>query len=148
MGWVEDLKGKVVGLDTSPFIYYVEQYTDYIDMLRKFFHAVDRGEILIVTSVITLLETLAQPLKKGDTVLAEKYRTILLHTKGLEMAIVSSHIAEGAARLRARYNLRTPDAIQMATAIDFNAPFFLTNDMKLPSSAELQVLKLDELRNQ
>jgi predicted nucleic acid-binding protein len=147
MGWVEDLKGKVVGLDTSPFIYYVKRYAAYIDMLREFFQAVDRGEILIVTSVITLLETLAQPLKKGDIVLAEKYRTILLHTKGLEMAIVSSHIAEGVARLRARYNLRTPDTIQMATAIDINTPFFLTNDMKLPSSTELQVLKLDELRS-
>ena len=141
MGWVEDLKGKVVALDTSPFIYYVERHANYIDMLRNFFHAVDKGEILIITSVITLLETLVQPLKKGDMVLAEKYRTILLRTKGLETVIISSQIAEEAARLRA------PDAIQMATAINFHAPFFLTNDMKLPSSPDLQVLKLDELRS-
>jgi hypothetical protein len=39
-----------------------------------------------------------------------------------------------------------PDAIQMATAINANASFFLTNDMSLPSLSNLKMLQLDELK--
>ncbi|PXF57070.1 MAG: hypothetical protein C4B59_15900 [Candidatus Methanogaster sp.] len=59
---------------------------------------------------------------------------------------LSCAIAEEAARLRARYNVRTPDAIQMATAIRAGASFFLTNDSHLPTIPELRVLVLDELK--
>jgi len=45
------------------------------------------------------------------------------------------------------HNIRTPDAIQMATAIKGEAPFFLTNDTRLPSSPRLQVLVLNNLRS-
>ncbi|WP_225896572.1 type II toxin-antitoxin system VapC family toxin [Amazonocrinis nigriterrae] len=41
-------------------------------------------------------------------------------------------IAETAAQLRADSNLRTPDAIQIATAIRAGASFFVTNDARLP----------------
>ena len=54
-------------------------------------------------------------------------------------------IAENAAKLRADYNLRTPDAIQMATAIYAGASFFLTNDIRLPSLPALTVLGLNQL---
>ena len=36
MGWVGDLRGEVVGLDTAPLIYFVEKNQAYIDMLRPF----------------------------------------------------------------------------------------------------------------
>jgi predicted nucleic acid-binding protein len=42
--------------------------------------------------------------------------------------------------------LRTPDAIQMATAIFEGASFFVTNDARLPSLPGLEVLILEELR--
>ena len=55
-------------------------------------------------------------------------------------------IAEEGARIRAFYNVRTPDSIHMATAIVSNAKYFLTNDLRLPSLPNLTVLKLDQLR--
>lgn len=54
-------------------------------------------------------------------------------------------VAEEAARLRARHNLRTPDAIQLATAIRSGASSFLTNDRHLPKLAPLNLLLLDQL---
>jgi predicted nucleic acid-binding protein len=47
--------------------------------------------------------------------------------------------------LRAGYNLRTPDALQIATAVELNCQAFLTNDKQLQPVAELRVLILDEL---
>jgi predicted nucleic acid-binding protein len=148
VGWVEDLKGKRVGLDTSPFIYYVEEKTGYVEMLDPFFEAVDRGQISIVTSTVTLLEVLVQPLKKGDTTLAQQYRDMLFNTKGLITFPVSPEIAEEAAQLRALHTIRTPDSIQMATAIKARAQFFLTNDAQLSSIKRLSVLVLEDLRTE
>lgn len=63
------------------------------------------------------------------------------------MVELTPDIAETAAQLRASYNLRSPDSIQMATAIGEGASFFLTNDARLPSLPGLRVLVLDNLRN-
>jgi predicted nucleic acid-binding protein len=42
--------------------------------------------------------------------------------------------------------LATPDAIQIATALDYSATHFLTNDRQLRSVPGLQVLQLDDLK--
>jgi predicted nucleic acid-binding protein len=56
---------------------------------------------------------------------------------------VSQSIAEEGAKLRASYAIRTPDAIQVATAIQAGARFFLTNDARLAILPHLQILTLD-----
>jgi predicted nucleic acid-binding protein len=58
---------------------------------------------------------------------------------------VSVTIAEEAARLRATYTLRTPDAVQLATALDAGASAFLTNDARLAAIPDLHVLVLDQV---
>lgn len=145
MEWVNALRGKVVGLDTTPFIYFIEENPAYLPIVLPFFAAVDRGEFIIVTSMVTLLEVLVHPFRHGNTQLAQRYRDVFLNAKGLTTVPLSQDIAEEAARLRARHNLRTPDAIQMATAIYNGASFFLTNDVRLPSLPNLQVLIADNL---
>ena len=145
MGWVEDLHGQVVGLDTAPLIYYIESNPSYLPVVDPFFAAVARGLIGLVTSTITLVEVLTLPLRKGDGVLAARYKQMLLSTQGLSMFPVSAEIAEAAARLRAASSLRTPDAIQIATSRIMGAGAFLTNDMRLEAVTDLQVLVLDRL---
>src|ERR1035438_5453343 len=82
----------------------------------------------MVTSFVTLIEVLVHPLREGRPELAEEYRNILLHSPALTAIPLDEGIAEEAAGLRARHNLRTPDAIQLATAIRSGASWFLTND--------------------
>jgi predicted nucleic acid-binding protein len=69
----------------------------------------------------------------------------LLHQDNLEIVPTSTVIAERAARLRATYKLRAPDAIQVATALQMGAGFFLTNDRQLQVITELEVLVLSAL---
>jgi len=145
MEWLATLQGEVVGLDTTPLIYFIEENPIYLEMVRSFFEAMDRREFSVVTSMVTLLEVLVHPFRRGDAALAQQYRDILLSAAGLTTIALSRDIAEEAARLRATSNIRTPDAIQMATAIQEGASFFLTNDARLPSLPELTVLVLDEL---
>ena len=84
-------------------------------------------------------------MRQGNTALAQQYREILFNSQGLTTIEVFPEIAENAAQLRTNYNLRTPDAIQMAAAIRGGASFFLTNDVRLPSLPALTVLVLDQL---
>ncbi|BBH42670.1 hypothetical protein myaer102_53320 [Microcystis viridis NIES-102] len=69
----------------------------------------------------------------------------LIITSYLITVPISLEIAEVAAQLRARQNLRTPDAIQIATAMGEGAMFFLTNDARLAAVPDLKVLVLDAL---
>ncbi|WP_232317124.1 type II toxin-antitoxin system VapC family toxin [Anabaena sp. CA = ATCC 33047] len=124
MEWLVQLQNQVVGLDTAPLIYFIEENPNYLDVIDAFFEAMFRCEFTVVTSVLTITEVLVYPLRQGNTRLAQQYRDILFNSQGLTTIEVFPDIAETAAQLRANYNLRTPDAIQMATAIRGGASFF------------------------
>jgi len=47
--------------------------------------------------------------------------------------------------LRARYSLRTPDALQLAAALSVGCEAFLTNDHDLERVTDLRVRVLDNL---
>jgi predicted nucleic acid-binding protein len=59
---------------------------------------------------------------------------------------ITTSVAERAAQLRAQYNLRTPDALHVASALEAACDAFLTNDLGLKRVTELRVLVLDELQ--
>jgi predicted nucleic acid-binding protein len=146
MGWLDSLHGNLVGFDTMPLIYYIEEHPNYSNVVDPFFEAIERSEFKVVTSIVTLLEVLVHPMRNGDTILAQKYRDLLFDTEGLSTIELDQEIAEEAARLRAFHNIRTPDSIQMATAISVGASFFLTNDTHLPSLPNLKTLVLEDLK--
>lgn len=146
MGWVDELTGQLVGIDTAPLIYYIEEDPTYLPLVDPFFAALACGELRAVTSTITLVEVLTQPLRQGAGELARQYRDLLLATDGLSVHPVSPAIAEEAARLRSVRQVRTPDAIQLATARLAAAHAFLTNDRRLATVPDLPVLILDDLR--
>jgi len=142
---MKDLEGGIVGLDTSPLIYFIEEHPKYINLLDAFFLAVKEHKISAVTSSLTLTEVLVHPLLKGNWKLVNEYKSILLSADGLETVPINNEIAEIAAGLRAKYNLSTPDALQIATAIFSGAKHFLTNDMKLKNVPDIKVLCLNDL---
>ncbi|MDZ7808281.1 MAG: PIN domain-containing protein [Gracilimonas sp.] len=64
--------------------------------------------------------------------------------KDLTMLMVSHEISETAAKLRAKYSIRTPDAIQLATGIENDVDTFITNDEALKKISEINVVCLDD----
>ncbi len=146
MEWVKSLHGRTVGLDTAPLIFYIEQQPDYIALLRPFFADLAQGQLRIVTSTVTLLEVLVHPLRHGDEVLAHQYNDILLSSPHVSTLPVTYATAQEAAELRARHSLKTPDAIQLATAIIHGATVFLTNDRDFPHISGIQILRMHEIK--
>lgn len=117
MALITRLKGKRVCLDTAPVIYFIEEHKTYLPIVEPVFQAITKGEVEAVTSTITLLEVLVMPLKRKEVKLAQRYKEILLHSKGLSTRLLTHDISEKAAELRAKYTIRVPDAIQLATGI-------------------------------
>ena len=134
-----------MGLDTAPLIYYLEEHPTYLPLVDPFFDALAEGDLRAITSTVTLIEVLTQPLRHGNTALAAQYRSLLLNNEAIAMRAVSVTVAEEAARLRATYGLRTPDAVQLAVAIEAGASSFLTNDTRLAAVSDLNVVVLDRI---
>jgi len=142
MGWLTPLYGKTVALDTAPLIYFMEKHPVFLPRVRPFFLAMAQGDFKVVTSALTLTEALVHPIRHNNRKLATTYRDILLNTDHLKTIPATDDVAETAARLRARHDLRTPDAIQVATTIVAQADFFLTNDSRLSTVPYPTVLVL------
>ena len=145
MEWLKKLSGKMVALDTAPLIYFIEENHVFLGVVKPFFASMERGDFQVVTSSITLAEVLVNPIKHDKLTLAEQYKELLLGAENLRLFPVTTQIAELAARLRAAHNLQTPDAIQIATALDQKADFFLTNDTKMSRLSQPQILVLADL---
>lgn len=134
-----------LAFDTAPLIYFAERNLQYFDRMLFVMRKIDHGDIIGVASTIILTGVLVQPLHVGDKVLTERYESILSKSRSFRLERIGTMIARRAADLRARYNLRTPDALHIATAIDAGCDAFLTNDARLKRVTEIAVLVLDDL---
>ena len=128
MGQLIPPSAGTVYVDTNAVIYRVERIEPYLTASAPLWDALDAGLLQIETSELTLLEVLVKPLRDGNTALASLYRTVLLGTNGLTCLPVTRLILESAAQLRAVHQLKTPDAIQAATALAHGSSLFVSND--------------------
>lgn len=142
---IEKLKNKVVFLDTAPLIYFIEGNSAYQENLKKVFEYNDDGYFKFITSPITVFEVLVKPIKLKETQIVGQYKTILTEADGIDIYDITTSISIRAAEIRAKYSIPTPDAIQIATSIDRQAQFFLTNDNRLRSITEIKVISISEL---
>jgi predicted nucleic acid-binding protein len=145
LDWLKRIQGTIVGIDTAPLIYFIEEHPKYLSLLDAFFLAAKERKISLVTSSLTITEVLVHPLLKGNMELVNEYKSILLSADGLEIVPINNEVAETAAGLRAKYKVSTPDALQIAAAFLSGAKYFLTNDLKLKHVQDLNVLCLNDL---
>jgi predicted nucleic acid-binding protein len=86
-------------------------------------------------------------MRQKEHQLVEQYQNILCNSPTIEIFDLNIEIAKTAAGIRAKYGLKTPDSIQVATAVYTSADYFLTNDIRLKAVKEIETLILDELIN-
>jgi predicted nucleic acid-binding protein len=134
-----------IALDTSVFIHYLEANPLYVDLAGEVFTWLERSPNTAVTSTITMTELLVHPYRKGNEPLVNQYYGLLSLFPNLEWVAPDLAIADATARIRAHYRLRTPDALQVATAIRGRAVAILTNDSEIARVPEIEVGVLDQL---
>ena len=134
-----------IGLDTSVFIFEIEGNPKYIKLANPIFVWLDGPKGRAVTSTITMMELLVQPYRLSDIDLVNKLYALLSTYPHLEWIEPTLEIADLVARLRAEYNLKTPDALQAATALACQATGFISNDTGFKRVGGLEALILDEM---
>ncbi len=135
----------IVGLDTSIFIYHVEAHPHYQPLTQALLVGVQAGHQHAITSVVTVMELTVQPWRVGRPAVAREYEALLFHFPNLTLADVTRDVARRAAQLRARYNVRPADALQVATTVVHRATAFVTNDHRLARlSPVLDIIALDD----
>jgi len=132
-----------VGVDSMVFIYHVEGHPSYLPLTRILFKRIEAGKNRAVSSVLSLMEVLTGPYRKGRKDLAVLYRGLLTDFPHLALWPMNQETADLAAAIRARDEISTPDAIQIATALEHGATAFLTNDKQLSKVKDLDILLLD-----
>jgi predicted nucleic acid-binding protein len=140
---IKDLS--LLGVDTSPFIYFVEQNVHYVSRVNVLFQRISSGHIQVFTSVISLAEVLTMPIRMGAVEIERQYESLFLKTRNIYTLPVTSQAARLGAHLRAKHNLKLPDALQIAVCIEAKCQAFLTNDLRLKRVQDIPVLVLDEM---
>src|SRR5260370_16183598 len=117
-----------IALDTSVFIYHVEANPRYVGLTDRMFGWLEQPGHSAVTSTITMTELLVQPYRDSVEQRVNEFFALLATYPNLDWIAPDLEVADSAARIRATHHLRTPDALQAATALRASATALVTND--------------------
>lgn len=131
----------ILFLDANVIIYQVEAVATFQDQVQA---SIDgflqhHPAASFAVSRLSMLECLVKPLREQDTAAITRYREFFA-ASDLHVVEVTSQIIEAATWLRAHHGLRTPDAIQAASALSLKGPVvFFTGDRNFKSVPNLRV---------
>ena len=136
-------------LDTNIFIYALEDFSEYSEVIRKIFRAIDQGAVQAVTSELTLAEALVKPFLVQDESLIALYQSVIQNSSVLSVHPLNRQLLIRAARTRAQTasRLSLADAVHLATACSMQCHSFLTNDRRLlrQQPDDLAIILLEHL---
>ncbi|HZL66356.1 MAG TPA: PIN domain-containing protein [Candidatus Limnocylindrales bacterium] len=134
-----------IALDTSIFIYQLEASPRYLALTDHIFSWLERPRSTAVTSTITMTELLVQPYRDSDEQRVDEFYGLLSTYPNLDWLAPNLEIADLAALIRAIHRLRTPDALQAATAVQAEATGLITNDPVFERVKDFETLILERL---
>jgi predicted nucleic acid-binding protein len=138
-------KHRRIALDTSVFIYQLEANPRYLPATDHVFSWLERPDSKAVTSTITMTELLVQPYRDSSEQRVDEFYALLSTYPNLAWIAPNLEIADVAARLRALHRMRTPDALQAATAVHAGVTGLITNDAVFERVGGIETLVLDSL---
>jgi predicted nucleic acid-binding protein len=134
----------LVGLDSMVFIYQFARAKRYFELVNQVFDLMEKGKLEAVTSLVSFIEVVSLPALHEKEELLRAYKEVFLRTPNLKMVNPDMEIAEKAAELRRVYKLRTPDALQVATALTCGAKALITNDGEFKKMQGIEVWLLED----
>jgi predicted nucleic acid-binding protein len=134
-----------IALDTSIFIYQLEANVRYLALTNHIFSWLEQPGSSSITSTTTMTEVLVQPYRALDEQRVDEFFGLLSTYPNLEWIAPDLQIADRAAQIRARHRLKTPDALQAATAVQARATGLITNDPVFERVDEFDTLVLEQL---
>jgi predicted nucleic acid-binding protein len=134
-----------VFIDTAPVIYYVEKDAHYFAITQSVFDWMDQQAIWAFSSPVTLAECLVLPLRQGLVQTQQAFYNFLVNNRNVQFEPIEVLTGREAAKIRSKYHLSLPDALQVAVALQTNCEALLTNDLAFKRVNELRIVLLSEL---
>jgi predicted nucleic acid-binding protein len=134
-----------IALDTSIFIYELEANPRYAEFTDAIFAWIEQSGHSAVTSTITMTELLVQPYRDSGEDRVNLFYGLLTTYPRLEWIAPDLEIADTGARFRTLYRMRTPDALQAATAVHSRATGLMANDSVFARVDAFETFLLDDL---
>jgi len=139
------IRHQLIGLDTSIFIYHLEANPQYLPLTQQVLESIETGRCSGVVSTVTLMELTVHSWRINRADIARQYEVLLANFPNLRLIDVTREIARQAAQLRASYNVRPADALQVASAMISQATLWVSNDKKLKRlGAEIEIVILED----
>ena len=135
---------KCIALDTNVFIALFSREVLGEKVVPLIDAAANQGKLELIASVLAFAECAVKPYREGNWMALDQIK-LMFQMPHLTVYPVDDRVAEEAARIRAVYNFKMPDAIHLATAVTQRADVFLTNDHQLVTIKEIPVIKLEDL---
>lgn len=127
------------------FVYHFEENPQFGAAASQVLETAESGRCRLVTSVLSLLEVLVVPKRRGLQELVQRYKDFFHAFPHLDVVDIGPEIAEIASELRASTSLRTPDALHLATALHYRVQAFLSEDTRLRAVPGLRILPLAQV---
>jgi len=131
--------------DSDVFISLIDDDADRMDAIRCVIDEIENGKAIIIVSTLVRVEVLPN---KRVPELERKFENFLKNWEQVREVAIDRRVIEVAKRIReSGKNVKTPDAIHLATAIVHGAPIFHTYDkplIRLSGAAEIRGLTVCE----
>lgn len=116
----------LIYLDTCLLLYAIEDDPVHGETTRR--RLATAGDTALAISPLVRMECLVGPMRSGDRALRLRYERAM---DLLVLLDIPPAVYDGAAELRARFGLRTPDALHLACAQHHGCQALWTNDERL-----------------
>lgn len=133
-------------LDACAIIYWVEARNPWYQHLQFCLNSLKKeyGDLHLAVSDLSRLECLVKPLRNQQTETVSLYEQFFQHPQ-LHIQSLTPSVIEEALKLRVEYSIKTPDALQAASALIWrNDCIFLTADNGFKKIAYLNTQNINE----
>ena len=128
----------ILFLDTNIVIYVVEGHPAFAPkVVQRLGSAQSAGDSFMISD-LTRMECLVGPLKANNTAVEASFHAFFSRPD-VQVVGITGAVCDRAARIRASYNFKPLDALQLAAAGEHRANVFLTADARLASFANVTV---------
>jgi predicted nucleic acid-binding protein len=134
-----------IAFDANVFIYLFEGSGALSLAAASILDAISAGRSTGIAATIALSELIVGPVRAGDETMAERYLDAIRSIEHLHVVPATAEIAADAGVVRGRTGLTLADALHVATARAAGASALVTNDRRIRSMLQLDVVQLADL---
>jgi predicted nucleic acid-binding protein len=128
----------IIFLDTNIVIYAVEAHpVKGVPAQTRIAAAQTAGDTFMISDLVRM-ECLVLPIRTGNAILQAQFHTFFAQPD-VQVVAITPAVCDRAAYIRATYNFKSMDALQLAAAVEHGANIFLTADARLGSFTALTV---------